>query len=104
MDQFKTDRASYQLASRNPFVFNTISFWPDRHTQKLNPVQLIENKRLRSPQIATKSRFSAVRCLHPGSPTFRPKAKHFTEDAEAGRDGRESEQQIPRAAWSAASE
>jgi hypothetical protein len=31
MDQFKTDRCTYQLASRNPLVFNTISFLPNRH-------------------------------------------------------------------------
>jgi hypothetical protein len=69
MDQFKTDRASYQLASRNSFAFNTIGFLTNRHTTKLNPIQLVENKRWRSPQIATKSHFfapSASRSSRPG--------------------------------------
>jgi hypothetical protein len=38
----------------------------NRYTTKLNPIQLIENKRWRARQIATKSRFSGVRCGHSG--------------------------------------
>jgi Cof subfamily protein (haloacid dehalogenase superfamily) len=41
---------------------------PNRDTTKLNRTQLIENKRRRSPQIATKIHFSAMRYLHSGMP------------------------------------
>jgi hypothetical protein len=97
MNQFETDRASYQLAApgtvrlarmplRTLFANSFCLHYfqprvypersrrastvqrpePNRHKTKLNPIQLIENKQRRSPQIATKSRFFAGRCLHPG--------------------------------------
>jgi hypothetical protein len=97
MDQFKTDRPGYQLASRDSFVFNTIKSLPDRYTTKLNPTQLVENKRRRSRQIATKSRFlrrlhsgglvhgpeTGARCLDPGSPSqaHRIKPQHQNEQS-----------------------
>jgi hypothetical protein len=68
---------------------------PNRYTTKLNAIQLIENKQRRSPQIATKSRFFAgrcvdhgrpdeasgtdVRCLYSGAQAYRTKPQHQNE-------------------------